>query len=259
MIGSGEQSEVAVDYHCLVLWDTHVAEGELALGGCFRPYKKFPNTISTVVPGFFPAVRNLSPHTAIVCSMNAGFISHLEGELDRLPQGSFHELAGQDDFVLRNITRLLIKEADDGGLSGKLYSESLTVALASRLLYLGRSAKQPEPGKVSALPRRSLARVLDRMRSDIHIDTSLKTLAAEAGYSQSQFLKMFRAATGTTPHQYLLDLKLEKAKVLMAARNISMIDIAAACGFSSQSHLSTTFRNRFGSTPSRYIRDLRRK
>jgi AraC-like DNA-binding protein len=75
-----------------------------------------------------------------------------------------------------------------------------TTALATRLLYLGRSAKQPESETVSALPHRTLRRVLDRMQSGIHADPDFKTLAAEAGYSQSHFLRMFRAATGTTPH-----------------------------------------------------------
>jgi AraC family transcriptional regulator len=186
-------------------------------------------------------------------------MSRLEEELDRPPQGSFHGLNGEDDFVLRNIMRLLIKEADDGGPSGKLYCESLVTALATRLLYLVRSAKRPDWKKISALPLRTLRRVLDRMQSSIHTDPDLQILAAEAGYSQAHFLRMFRAVTGTTPHQYLLDLKLEKAKELLAARKTPLIDIAAACGFSSHSHLSTAFGKRFGATPSHYAREINRK
>jgi AraC family transcriptional regulator len=257
---AGEQSEVAIDYHILLLWDAHVAECELASAAeHYRRYKKYPNTISTIVPGLFPARRRLTPHTAIVCALNPEFITRMEGELDRLPQGSHHVLTGYDDYVLRNLMRLLIKEADDGGPSGKVYAESLATALATRLVYLGRSAKPPESDKVSALPHRTLRRVLDRMQSGIDADPDLKTLAAEAGYSQSHFLRMFRAATGTTPHQYLLDLKLEKVKELLATRKLPLIDVAAACGFSSHSHLSTAFRNRFGATPSRYVRELHRK
>jgi AraC family transcriptional regulator len=260
VVQAGEQSEVVIDYHLLVLWEVHIAQGELAsVGGHYRRYKKYPNTMSTIVPGFFPARRRFNPHTAIVCALDPGFMTRLEGELERSPQGSLHGLTGQDDFVLKNIMRLLIKEADDGGPSGKLYGESLATALATRLLYLGRSAKQPDWQKITALPRRVLRNVLDRMQSSIHADLDLKTLASEAGYSQSHFLRMFRAATGTTPHQYLLDLKLEKVKELLAARKTPLIDIAAACGFSSHSHLSTAFRKRFGATPSCYARELTRK
>jgi AraC-like DNA-binding protein len=95
--------------------------------------------------------------------------------------------------------------------------------------------------------------------SDFRADPDLQTLASEAGYSQSHFLRMFRAATGTTPHQYLLDLRLERVKEFLATQKTPLIEIAAACGFSSQSHLSTAFRRRFGATPSRYARELTRK
>jgi AraC family transcriptional regulator len=261
VVQAGEQTkQVVTDYCFLILWEAQVAEGELAsVGGHFRPYKKYPNTISTFIRGFFPAMRTTSLHTGIACALDPGFVSRLEGELDRPPQGSCHELTGQDDLVLRNIMRLLIHEADDGGPSGKLYGESLATALATRVLYLGRSEKQPESKKISALPLRALRKVLERMRSGIHTDPDLQTLASEAGYSQAHFLRMFRAATGTTPHQYLLDLKLEKVKELLATRKIPLIEIAAACGFSSPSHLSTAFRKRFGATPSRYARELNRK
>lgn len=260
-VEEGERSEVAIEYHLLILWEGQVAECEVAsAGGHYRRYKKYPNTISTIVaPGFLPTRRRINPNKAVVCALAPGFVSRLEGELDRLPQGSLHDLAGEDDFVLRNIMRLLIKETDDGGPSGKLYGESLAIALATRLLYLGRSAKHPESEKISALPRLTLRKVLDRMHSSIHADPDLRTLASEAGYSLSHFLRMFRAATGTTPHQYLLDLKLEKVKELLATRKTPLIDIAAACGFSSHSHLSTTFRKRFGATPSRYARELNRR
>jgi AraC family transcriptional regulator len=97
------------------------------------------------------------------------------------------------------------------------------------------------------------------MQSGIHADPDLQTLASEAEYRQSHFLRMFRVATGTTPHQYLLDLKLKRVKELLATRKTPLIVIASACGFSGHSHLSTAFRKHFGATPSRYARELIRK
>jgi AraC family transcriptional regulator len=251
-----EKPEVVVDQHFLVLWET-VAEGEMASrNGQYQPYKKYPNTISTLVPGLFPAVRNLSPHIAVVCAISPTYLKGIESQLDQRPLGSLHELRGQNDIALRDLVRLLVTEADEGGPSGRLYAESLFTALATRVLYLGRSIKEPEPGKVSALPRHLLRKVVSRMEASLHADLALKTLAAETGYSQSQFLRMFRTATGQTPHRYLLDMRLDRVKELLARRTMSLIDIAAHCGFSSQSHLSTAFRSRFGLAPSRYARDL---
>lgn len=256
VVQAGEQSEVALDHHVLILWEAQVAEFETYIGGRHIRCRNYPNQISAIVPGSFPAYRAISHPTANVCSLNPGFMARLEAELDRSTQGRVHGLA---DVVLSKILRLVIREVEDGLPSGRLYIESLSTALATRLLYLVRPDKPPEPGKFAALPRRPLHRVLDRMQSGINADLSLKTLAAEAGYSQSHFLRMFRAATGKTPHQYLLDLKLEKVKELLATRKLPLIDIAAACGFSSHSHLSTAFRNRFGGTPSGFARDLNRK
>jgi AraC family transcriptional regulator len=86
--------------------------------------------------------------------------------------------------------------------------------------------------------------------------TALATLAAESGYSRAHFLRTFRAATGQTPHRYLLELRLQRARALVASRSMPLIAIAELCGFSSHAHLSNAFRSRFGVSPSAYQRAL---
>ncbi|HEY4046241.1 MAG TPA: helix-turn-helix domain-containing protein, partial [Acidobacteriaceae bacterium] len=139
---------------------------------------------------------------------------------------------------------------------GTLYAESLIAALATRLLYAARVEKQPVKRTVSPLPRRQLRRVLERMQADLSANLNLATLAAESGYSRGHFLRTFRAATGQTPHDYLMELRLSKAQALISNRSMPLIDIAAACGFCSHAHLTTTFRLKFGLSPSKYRRGL---
>ncbi len=91
---------------------------------------------------------------------------------------------------------------------------------------------------------------------DFHADLDLQTLAAEAGYSRAHFARMFRAATGQTPHRYLLHLRLTRAQKLLERRDNALVDIAAMCGFSSQSHMTTAFRQLLGLTPAQYRRGL---
>ena len=81
-------------------------------------------------------------------------------------------------------------------------------------------------------------------------------LAKESGYSRVHFLRMFRAATGYPPHNYLLNLRVERARELLANPTLSLTDIALECGFSSHSHLSRVFRQVLGATPSEYRRGL---
>jgi AraC family transcriptional regulator len=92
------------------------------------------------------------------------------------------------------------------------------------------------------------------MEAEFDSGLTLTQLAAESGYSRTHFLRMFRGATGQSPHRYLLELRLKKAASMLARRSLSLMDIALACGFSSHAHFSTAFRSRFGLSPSAFRR-----
>ncbi|HEX8799643.1 MAG TPA: AraC family transcriptional regulator [Terriglobales bacterium] len=251
-----EKPGVELQNHFLILWDVRVAEGEIAYrDGRFSPYRKYPNAITTRHE-FRPTIRSQSKHEVVVGELRAGFVRGIEEELDNPPSGSFRGLYGADDPDLRNLLLLLVKESETGGPCGTLYAESLIVALATRLLYAARLEKLPVGARVSPLPLRPLRRVLERMQTDLSANLDLATLAAESGYSRAHFLRTFRAATGQTPHRYLLELRLTKAQALIASGSMPLIDVALACGFSSHAHLTTAFRSRFGSSPSEYRRGL---
>jgi len=253
-----EKPELLLDHHFLILWDDRVAEGEMAYrSGQFAPYKKVRNSITTLLPGIRPATRNQSKHEVIVCAMQPKFVSEIEEELDNRPHGSMRPLYGANDAPLSHLVRLLLAEAEGGGQFGRLYADSLASALTTRLIHTARLTTQPQSRKVPALPRHALRRVVEFMRANLGAQLNLKTLSKETGYSRSHFLQMFQGATGQTPHRYLLEMRLEEARTLMANRSIHLIDVAALCGFSSPANFSTAFRSRYGFTPSLYRRNLR--
>lgn len=250
-----EAPEVTLPHHFLILWDAH-AEGESAYRrGQFSSYRKRPNTITTCVPGVRPAVRSRFEQQVIVGALHPHFIVEIEEELDRCPGARLPQLYGTDAPELRSLLRLLLKESETGGLCGPLYAESLIAALATRLLHAAGLRKARESGTRAPLPPRALRRVLERMRADLGANLDLATLAAETGYSRVHFLRMFREATGKTPHRYLLELRLEEARTLVAGGEMPLIAVAELCGFSSHAHLSTAFRARFGVSPSAYRRE----
>ena len=256
-IRSGEKAEVNLQHYFLVLWEKRVAEGETAHRcGRFSPYRKYPNTITIRVPGVMPAARSRFEHEVIVGAFHPQFIVGIEEELDRRPGASLRPLWGTAAPDLRNLLRLLLKESETGGPCGTLYAESLMTALATRLLHAARLRKPHETARSSPLPPRALRRVLERMRADVSANLDLTTLAAETGYSRAHFLRMFREATGQTPHRYLLELRLEQARALVASRSMPLIAIAELCGFSTHAHLSNAFRSKFGVSPSAYRREL---
>jgi AraC family transcriptional regulator len=191
----------------------------------------------------------------IVGALHPDCMREIEQELDRHPSRPCQGLYGTDDPDLRNLLLLLAKGSETGGRYGTLYTESLMTALATRLLYAVRLEKSPAQTGACPLPQRHLRRMLERMQNGFSDSLDLATLAIESGYSRAQFLRMFRAATEQTPHRYLLELRLEKARALIASR-MPFVDVAAVCGFSSQAHLATAFRSKFGLAPSTYRRDL---
>jgi len=129
--------------------------------------------------------------------------------------------------------------------------ELLTRALALRFSRLASDTRDFKLVRRSKLPTLALSRVLERMELEAAEDLDLHTLARESGYSKSQFLRMFRASMGCSPHQWLIQLCIERAKQMLRRGSIPLIEIAAACGFSSHAHLSRSFRKAVGVAPNR--------
>lgn len=100
------------------------------------------------------------------------------------------------------------------------------------------------------------ARVARRARECLHealaADPGADALARSAGASDRFHLaRSFRAAYGTSPHAYLVQIRLVRARGLLAGGE-KPVDVAAACGFADQSHLGRRFRRAYGLTPAAY-------
>jgi AraC family transcriptional regulator len=96
-----------------------------------------------------------------------------------------------------------------------------------------------------------LARMIE---SALGEDLRLERLAREAGVSAHAFSQAFARAFGTTPHAYIRDRRIERAKSLLLAHDLPLAEVALHCGFASQSHLTTTFKRLVGRTPGAFRR-----
>ena len=101
-------------------------------------------------------------------------------------------------------------------------------------------------------------RVVTFIRERISGTVTLSELAREAGLSAAYFSQRFKSSTGTSPHQYLLRLRICKAKKLLEESESSVIDIAAECGFQTQQHFARIFRRLTMMTPTEYRRQSQR-
>ena len=165
------------------------------------------------------------------------------------------ELAPQFDLRDPQVLRLVQSlQADaEGGLpAGSLFGELIGDALA---VYLTErySANLPNiTPTAGGLPVSRLKRVLEYIQANLDRDIHLDELAAASSLSTFHFAKLFKQSTGSTPHQYVLQRRLERVKELLRDPNISISDVSLQAGFADQSHLTNVFRRFVGITPSKF-------
>ena len=160
------------------------------------------------------------------------------------------------DTVINSVGMALLGELETEGLSGRLYAESLGNVLAVHLLrYYSIPSTQPVTftGGLSAA---KLRQVTEFIAGNYGRDIKLAELAQVAGMSSFHFAREFKRTTGTTPHQYLIKFRIERAKALLAKRDLPLIEVSLRSGFSHQSHFTRLFRRVTGTTPNSYRTQL---
>jgi AraC family transcriptional regulator len=83
-------------------------------------------------------------------------------------------------------------------------------------------------------------------------------MAESAGLSTTHFSHMFRKSTGQSPHQFVLRVRVERAKDMLRAVEVRVLDVAVACGFKTQQHFARVFRRLCGVSPTEYRQEFLR-
>jgi AraC-like DNA-binding protein len=107
------------------------------------------------------------------------------------------------------------------------------------------------------LPPGVLRRVRAHIGANLEASIDLADLAAVANLSRCHFARAFKQSVGATPHDYLVQCRLERAQELLADTEMPLAEIALATGFSDQSHFSRRFREHLLSSPSAFRRARR--
>jgi AraC family transcriptional regulator len=166
----------------------------------------------------------------------------------------FAYACGVADEPLAHVVDALVLEARTGGASGPLFADSLGVAVASRLAR--RFGHTPRLASRRGALAGRLKLVLEKLEDTIAQSPSVDELAAVAGLSPAHFAREFKRCTRWTPHAFLMERRLQRARQMLAAGH-SIVDSAFACGFSDQPHLGRAFKKRFGVTPTAFVRATR--
>jgi AraC-like DNA-binding protein len=153
----------------------------------------------------------------------------------------------------REILRLLAEELSVPNVYGRLYAETLTLALLIDLCRHQDAPRRIAPVKGGLAPWQ-LRRVEEMIRGRLAEDLSLAELASVTDLSKSHFARAFRRSTGLPPHQYQLNARVERAKRLLRQCDLTLTEIGLACGFREQSQFIRAFRGLVGVSPGTWQR-----
>lgn len=159
------------------------------------------------------------------------------------------------DSRFQHLAWALRSELEAAQASDALYAESLCVAMIVRIAE-GDGAFDTKSAKPT-LNRRIAMRVVDYI--DAHLDArlTLAELADVAGLSVPHFKVLFRATFHVPVHRYVVEKRIERAKMLLLQNRFPVSQIALDCGFAHASHLAHWMKRVLGVTPTDIVRDGR--
>ncbi|THD74876.1 GlxA family transcriptional regulator [Thalassobius vesicularis] len=135
------------------------------------------------------------------------------------------------------------------------YGEELANAVADQQIY--NSIRTDRDAQRLSTPTRigvrhpKLAQVIQKMEANIEDPISPAALATQVGMSTRQLERLFRRYLNRSPKRYYMELRLQKARNLLMQTDMSVINVALACGFASPSHFSKCYRAHYNTTPYR--------
>jgi transcriptional regulator GlxA family with amidase domain len=135
------------------------------------------------------------------------------------------------------------------------HGEELANAVADQLIY--SSIRTDQDTQRLSIPTRigvrhpKLSQVIQMMEQNIEEPISPSILAKDVGMSTRQLERLFRRYLNRSPKRYYMELRLQKARNLLMQTDMSVINVALACGFASPSHFSKCYRAHYDTTPYR--------
>jgi len=154
----------------------------------------------------------------------------------------------------------LLKKAEPAGRlveveRANLRRESITMALASYLLR-NYAVMPMRMNRDASLSKDKVRKIVDYIASNLAEHGSLQELADLVEMSPFHFCRSFKQSAGLTPHQYILHVRIKRAKGLLKNKKLGIAEIASRLGFSDQSHFTNIFRRLAGTTPARWRASL---
>lgn len=159
------------------------------------------------------------------------------------------------DSVVIKLTTTLLRTVHGRTSTSLMYADGITLSILARVLEIIATRANVKPARVSSVSPLEAWRVklaIEFIDQRIDQSLSLAELGAAVGLSPMHFAARFRAATGISPHTFVLRRRIEHAQTLLATTTSTVADIAFSVGFRTQAHFTTVFRRHVDDTPHRW-------
>ncbi len=259
---SSELADLTYKRHVVVINLGHSSTWEFKKEGRFRRFFKARGAIS-----FFPSHQPFSGRlkvergvfaNVLFLALDPVFVRRvaegLELDSDRI---ELIEKRRSTDPTLHHIAMALRAGVQSGGALERMYGEALSTALAVHLLREYGAAVPGPKKQYGGLPREKLVRAVEYIQDHLDTDLTVSRIAQAVYISPYHFTKLFKQSTGQSPHQYVVEARVRKAKELLTKGKFTISEAAYHVGFVDQSHLTRHFKRVFGLPPKRLLSRIR--
>jgi AraC family transcriptional regulator len=188
--------------------------------------------------------------TALVVRIDLGQLESVAEDLDiDLDRVEIRNRFQIRDPQIENIGWALKAEMEAGYPGGRLFRDSLGTALTVCLLRKHSSLEGAPAAAKGSLTGRQLKRILAFIDENLDKDLGLVEIAAVAGVSPSHCKIIFRSAMSVPLHQYVIQRRVDRARILLRESELAISQVALQTGFAHQSHLARHMKRMLGYTP----------
>jgi AraC family transcriptional regulator len=255
---SSELADVMHKHHVVAINVGHSITCEYKKEGQFRRFLKARGALS-----FFPSQQPFSVRlkaergvfaNILFLTLDPVFVSRvaegLEFDADHI---ELIEQRRGTDPTLHHIAMALRAGVQTGAALDRMYGEGLSTALAAHLLREYGAAVLEPKRQYGGLTRAKLVRAVEYIQDQLDTDLTVSGIAQAVGMSPYYFTRLFKESTGQSPHRYVVEARVRKAKELLTTGKFTISEAAYHVGFVDQSHLTRHFKRVFGLPPKRLL------
>lgn len=201
--------------------------------------------------------HHLSPFDNLRFNIPLSFVRSFLEDIGRPQFDGFNCKSGTTDDVMLGLAQAVLPYLVSRHQANQLFLEQISLVLLTHLTHTYGSQDFPAR-KNGVLAPWQEKRALELLTANALTQVSITELAETCGLSRSYFNRAFKETFGKTPYRWVMEYRISQAKNLLRS-NLSIQEIATACGFADQSHLTRVFSDIVGKPPGSWRRQIRSK